>query len=117
MRVLIVIPLLIVLIAFALSNQGTVRLGLWPTDILLDLPLSVAVLVAAGVFFVVGAFMTWGGSLSLRARARRAEQAVRRLEAQLEASRVSNQMLAASQINAPINPPMKMGAPMLTPPR
>ena len=87
MRILIAIPCLILLIAFALSNQGAVRLGLWPTDVQLDVPLSVAVLAAAGLFFVVGAMMTWSGSFALRARARRAEASVRRLEAQLEVLR------------------------------
>lgn len=87
MRVLIAIPLLVVLVAFALSNQQLVRLGLWPTDILIDMPLSVAVLVAAGVFFVVGGFMTWATAVSARSRARRAERQVRQLEAQVEALR------------------------------
>lgn len=82
-RILISIPLLIVLIAFALSNQQPVRLGLWPTDIVLDVPLSVAVLVAAGLFFVVGAFMTWTGAVASRGRARRAERSVRELRAQI----------------------------------
>lgn len=87
MRILIAIPLLVVLVAFALSNQQTVHVGLWPTDIVLDMPLSVAVLVAAGVFFVVGGFMTWATVLSARARARRAERLVRQLEAQVESLR------------------------------
>jgi uncharacterized integral membrane protein len=82
-RILISIPLLIVLIAFALSNQQPVRLGLWPTDILLDVPLSVAVLVAAGIFFVLGAFMIWTGAVASRTRARRAERTVRELRAQV----------------------------------
>ena len=87
MRILIAIPLLIILVAFALSNQQVVRVGLWPTDIVADMPLSVAVLAAAGVFFIVGAFMTWAGALAFRSRARRAEQTVRQLEAQLQALR------------------------------
>ena len=87
MRVLIAIPLLVILVAFALSNQQVVRLGLWPTDILVDMPLSVAVLVAAGVFFVVGGFMTWTTALAARNRARNAERTVRQLEAQVEAQR------------------------------
>ncbi len=89
MRILIVIPLLIILVAFALSNQQVVRVGLWPTDLLIDLPLSLAVLAAAGLTFVVGAFITWGGALQLRARARRAEANVRRLEAQVQALRAA----------------------------
>ena len=87
MRVLLAIPLIVILVAFALSNQQVVHLGLWPTDIVIDLPLSVAVLVAAGVFFLVGGFMTWTTALAARARARSAERTVRQLEAQIEALR------------------------------
>lgn len=87
MRILVAIPLIVILIAFALSNQQVVQLGLWPTDILVDMPLSVAVLVAAGLFFVVGGFMTWTTALAARARARHAERTVRQLEAQVEAMR------------------------------
>ena len=76
-----------ILVAFALSNQQMVRLGLWPTDILVDMPISVAVLIAAGVFFIVGAFMTWTTAIAMRARARRAERQVRQLESQVEALR------------------------------
>lgn len=86
-RILISIPILIVLVAFALSNQQPVRIGLWPTDILVDVPLSVAVLVAAGIFFVVGAFMTWTGAVVSRSRARRAERQVRELRAQVASLR------------------------------
>ena len=87
MRVLLAAPLLLILVVFALSNKQAVQVGLWPTDILVEVPLSVAVLVAAGLFFVVGALMTWGGALALRSRARRAESAVRQLEAQVQALR------------------------------
>jgi len=87
MRVLIAIPLLVIFVAFALSNQQVVHLGLWPTDILVDMPLSVAVLVAAGVFFVVGGFMTWTTAVAARARARAAERTIRQLEAQVETMR------------------------------
>lgn len=87
MRILVAIPLIVILVAFALSNQQEIQLGLWPTDIVISLPLSVAVLVAAGVFFIVGGFMTWTTALGARARARTAERTVRQLEAQLEAMR------------------------------
>ena len=87
MRVLLAVPLLLILVIFALSNKQVVRLGLWPTDILVDVPVSLAVLSVAGLFFLAGAFMTWGGVLSLRARARRAEETARRLEAQVQSMR------------------------------
>ncbi len=85
MRFLIAVPVLLLLVLFALSNKQVVQLGLWPTDISVDTPVSVAVLVASGVFFVAGALMTWGGTLALRSRARRAEMAVTQLQAQLRA--------------------------------
>ncbi len=86
-RLLLALPVLVILVAFALSNQQVVRLGLWPTDIQVDAPLSIAVLVAAGVFFIMGALMTWTASLSAAGRARRAERTVRHLETQAAAQR------------------------------
>ena len=86
-RLLLALPVLVILVAFALSNQQVVRIGIWPTDILIDVPLSIAVLVAAGLFFILGALMTWGGSLSQAGRARRAERTVRHLETQVAAHR------------------------------
>lgn len=87
MRLLLAFPVLVVLIAFALSNQQVVRIGLWPTDIQVDLPLSIIVLLAAGLFFLAGAMLTWGGTLTQGGRARRAERTIQQLEAQVQALR------------------------------
>ena len=103
MRVLFAIPLLVILIAFALSNQQMVQLGIWPTDILLNMPVSVAVLVAAAVFFILGGFMTWSGAVAARARARRAERTVRQLEQQVEALRIRPVAPAGSSLVLPPN--------------
>ncbi len=85
MRILLAAPVLIVLVVFALSNRQVVQLGLWPTDIMVDAPLSITVLVAAGLFFIGGALMTWGSSVVMRARAQQAERTVRQLEAEVRA--------------------------------
>ena len=85
MRVLLAAPVLIVLVVFALSNRQVVQLGLWPTDIVIDLPLSITVLIASGLFFIAGALMTWGASVAMRGRARRAERTIRQLEAEVRA--------------------------------
>jgi len=82
-RFLIAVPALVLLVLFALSNKQPVRMGLWPTDITVDAPLSVAVLLASALFFLAGALMTWGTSLAMRARARRAEEQVRQLQTQV----------------------------------
>lgn len=96
MRALLAIPLIFILIVFALSNKQTVGLGLWPTDIQIELPVSLAVLGIAGLFFLFGALVAWGGTVAERNRARRAEATVRQLEAQLAATRATRPALSLS---------------------
>jgi lipopolysaccharide assembly protein A len=84
MRLLIGIPLLLLLVLFALSNRTAVTLGLWPTDFSLELPLSLAILAGMAAAFLVGGLLVWFSALGQRNRARRAEQAVRLLEAQVQ---------------------------------
>jgi uncharacterized integral membrane protein len=80
MRLLIAAPFLLVLVLFALTNRAVVSLGLWPTGLQLEAPLSLVVLGAAGVAFLAGAVLVWVNELAQRRRARRAEAQVRRLE-------------------------------------
>ena len=82
------LPFILLLIVFALSNAGTVALGLWPTDLSVDVPLSLAVLGAGAVFFILGALVVGIGSLNQRRRARRAENRIRLLEGELEGLRL-----------------------------
>ncbi len=96
MRVLLAAPLLFILILFALSNKQAVELGLWPTDVQIELPVSLAVLGIAGLFFLFGALVAWSGTLSERSRARRAEATVRQLEAQLASVRATRSSLSLS---------------------
>jgi putative membrane protein len=71
------------LVLFALSNTEVVRLGLWPTDYGIDVHLSIAILVAMAIAFLLGALVVWLSAISQRRRARRAERTVRLLEAQI----------------------------------
>lgn len=73
------------LVFFALSNTEIVRLGIWPTDYSLELHLSLAILLAMAIGFLLGALVVWMSELRQRRRARRAERTVRLLEAQVEA--------------------------------
>ncbi len=82
-RALIFAPLLFILVLFALSNPQVVHLGLWPTDVVVDLPLSITVLLAMAVAFVLGALLLWFSVIGTRMRARRAEAKIRMLEAQV----------------------------------
>jgi uncharacterized integral membrane protein len=85
------------LVLFALSNTEIVRLGIWPTDYSLEVHLSLAILIAMAVAFLLGAMVVWMSELSQRRRARRAERAVRLLEAQIEALKAR----AATSISPP----------------
>ena len=83
-RLLTAVPLLLLLVLFALSNSQPIRIGLWPTGVALESPLSIAVLVAMAAAFLLGALMLWGEVFAARRRARRAEYAQRLLEAQVQ---------------------------------
>jgi uncharacterized integral membrane protein len=85
LRVIVLTPFLLVLIAFAISNQQTVSLALWPTDVTLEAPLSISVLLIAAVFFLLGALMVWVPALAARNRARRAEKKVAALQTEMAA--------------------------------
>ena len=84
MRLLIALPLLLLLVLFALSNRQPVSLHIWPTDYAATLPLSLAVLGSMAVAFLAGGLLVWVSELVQRRRARRAEQTVRLLEAQVQ---------------------------------
>lgn len=83
LRIILAVPVLLVVVLFALSNREPAAFRLWPTDVVVELPLSLAVLGAMAVAFLGGALVLWLSALAARRRARRAEHAVRLLEAQV----------------------------------
>jgi lipopolysaccharide assembly protein A len=85
LRALLLAPFLLLLIAFALSNPQPVSLSLWPTDVTLEAPLSIAILVIAAVFFLLGGLITWLPALGHRRRAHVAEKRAKSLESALAA--------------------------------
>ena len=79
------LPMIVVLVIFALSNRTPVSVGFLGYSILA--PLSVAILIGAAIFFLLGALIVWFGALRQRRRARRAERRVKELEVELEGLR------------------------------
>jgi putative membrane protein len=76
------VPLLLLMVLFALSNSEPVPLRLFPLGALpFEVPLSVAILAAMGLGFFLGGLRVWFTALVHRRAARRAEEAVRLLEA------------------------------------
>ena len=90
MGLLITAPLLLLLLLFALSNRQMVQVALWPTDWSVDVMLSVVVLGAAAIAFLLGALTVWLTELARRGRLRRAEQKVALLEEQLRGLKSRN---------------------------
>ena len=75
--------LIAAVVLFALSNPQEVGLRLWPFDLVLVAPLSLAVLVVAGLAFLLGAAIAAVSAMPVRRRLRRVEQAARAMEAEL----------------------------------
>jgi putative membrane protein len=71
-------------VLFVLSNTEPVKIGIWPTDYSVNLPLSLAILGSMAVAFFLGALIVWMSELGQRRRARQAERKVRLLEAKIE---------------------------------
>lgn len=89
-RWIVGIPLLLLMVLFALSNTGPVPLGLFPLGRLpFEVPLSVVILAAMGLGFFLGGLRVWFTALHHRRAARRAEEAVRLLEARHQELRAS----------------------------
>jgi lipopolysaccharide assembly protein A len=75
------------LIAFAVSNRGTVSLGLWPLPFLIDLPLYLLVLLLVLAGFVVGAATVWIAGRRVRRELRHRRRRIKALEGELKAAR------------------------------
>jgi putative membrane protein len=85
-RWIVAIPLLMLLVLFALSNTELVQLDLFPFGPLpFEVPLSVAILIAMAVGFLLGGLRLWITALHHRRAASRAEETVRLLEARHQA--------------------------------
>ena len=95
-RLILLAPLFLLLVLFALSNTEPARIGLWPTDLAVEAPLSLMILAAMGLAFLLGALSTWVVGIGARMRARRLGQEAARLRAELEAAQA--RLARASQV-------------------
>ena len=83
-KTIIWVPILAVLIDFALSNTSDVEVGLFPTGLTIPVPLSVAILIGTGAGFLIGGLFAWFPALRHRRAAKKAKDALRVLEAKHE---------------------------------
>jgi putative membrane protein len=95
------VPLLLLMVVFALTNRDPVRLGLFPLGYLpFEVPLSVAILAAMGLGFFLGGLRLWFTALHHRRAARRAEEAVRLLEARHQELKSRTSGVAPARVGA-----------------
>ena len=83
LRLLLAEPFVLIIVVFALSNRQMVQLGLWPTDVSIQLPVALAILVPAALGFLLGAMVMWFAAAAQRRRAGRAERRASLLAADL----------------------------------
>ncbi len=113
LRLIILLPFLILLVVFVLLNQTGSAMELpyysWQSST------GVIALITAVLFFLLGALMLWFAELRQRRRARRAEQQVRGLEAQIAELRVQLAQSVAHNV-AHAGVPAAVVAPAALPP-
>jgi uncharacterized integral membrane protein len=113
----VLIPLGIVLVLFAVANREVVTLTFDPFDraqpaFALRMPLFLLSFVLVGIGVLIGGFVTWVRQRRWRARAREAEREVRLLREQLSARRWPQDEARQAQLADPPRP----AAPLSLPP-
>jgi len=84
MRWLVFLPLAILVVLFALSNQTVVEVRLWPFDVAWAAPLALAVLLPAGLAFLLGAGIVWLSDLPARRRGWSAQRRAAALQREID---------------------------------
>lgn len=67
---IVLLPLFLLGALFAVSNRGSVAIGLWPFFDGVEMPLFVALVGATYIGFILGAIIAWWSAAGTRARAR-----------------------------------------------
>ena len=76
----------ILLVIFAVSNRQTVEVTFWPFPVTIDSALSLVVLGAVVLAFLVGQFVAWLGAQRWRQDARAKQRRIEALERELAAT-------------------------------
>lgn len=98
MRWIIFLPFAGLVVLFALSNRQPVDLRLWPFDLVWQTPLSVAVLAASALAFLVGAGIVWVSGMPQRSRSRAAIRRAEGLQREVDTARARERAEAANRL-------------------
>ncbi|MCS6854035.1 MAG: lipopolysaccharide assembly protein LapA domain-containing protein [Elioraea sp.] len=80
---LVTLVFAVLVVLFVVANVAPVSVGLWPFDTRIEVPLAVAALAVAAVFYLLGAVVAWASAVSARRRARRLASSVEALQAEI----------------------------------
>jgi len=111
---LVLLPILLVVAVFALSNRETVSLSLWPLPWEADAPLFLLLLATLLLGVLIGAVLAWGSGRGHRVAAREHRRNNERLQRQVDAlkTRVPVTTPAAITVLPPANlPPERANQP------
>jgi uncharacterized integral membrane protein len=84
---LVMFVIAIVLVVFAVSNRGTIAVGLWPLPDVVELPLYLVILGCLLVGFVAGELAAWASGRHWRREVRRSARRIAALERELDTVR------------------------------
>ena len=87
LSLILTIPFAIVIVIFAVTNQQSAAVNLWPFGIELTAPLYRMVLISFVIGFLVGAVVMWVSGGARRRRAWEAHMRITDLEQELQESR------------------------------
>lgn len=87
--VLVLLPLSIIVVLFAVSNRAPVTAELFPLPFVMEIPLYLLVLVALLAGLLAGAVLTWVSGHRIRVAARRESKRARQLEKELTELRIN----------------------------
>ena len=112
------IPVLIVIVAFAVANRTPVAFDLWPLEMSAELPLFAVVLGSLFAGLVIGGVTAWLSGAESRRRARRARNRATELEREIGRLRSERETVAPpaetrpsgqAHTPAPVSPPAPSG--------
>ncbi|MDP6067923.1 MAG: lipopolysaccharide assembly protein LapA domain-containing protein [Alphaproteobacteria bacterium] len=98
---LVVLPLFVVVAAFAVGNRGTVTIELDPLPLAFSGPLYLVVMAAAFIGLLAGGGATWMAGAKWRREARRGRRRIRLLASELEQLRAQAATVAATEDEIP----------------
>jgi uncharacterized integral membrane protein len=106
----ILVPLTVVIVMFAVANRETIAVSFDPFDVAhpayaIKMPLFILIFVLVAIGVVIGGVASWLRQHRWRARARRAETESRELRAALEAQRSRGSAVPATVETPPLAVP------------